>query len=142
MIKLKKTIIINAPVKKIFDYVSELDNLTEIWPSLMQVKDIQQLPSGGNSFWFLYKMAGIRIEGTGNIEYVLNQRIIIQTKGGIQSTQIWTLQLEASGARATIEMEYNVPIPVVGKLAEAVVVDMNEREGDLVMANLKVRMET
>lgn len=142
MAKLKKTITINAPVKKIFDYASELNNLTEIWPSLMQVKDIQQLPSGGNSFWFLYKMAGIRIEGTGNIEYVPNQRIIIQTKGGIPSTQIWTLQFEASGTRATIEMEYNVPIPVVGKLAEAIVVDMNEREGDLVMANLKVRMET
>ena len=141
MIKLKKTIIISAPVKKIFDYVSELDNLTEIWPSLMKVTDIQQLPSGGNSFRFVYMMAGIFIEGTGNSEYVPNQRIIIQTTSSIQSTQIWTLQPEASGTMVTIEMEYNVPIPVLGKLTKAVVVDMNDREGNLVMANLKIRME-
>ena len=142
MIKLKKTIIISAPVKEIFNYISELENLTEIWPSLMQVKDIQQLPGGGNSFRFVYMMAGILIEGTGNIESTPNRRIIIQTTGGIQSTQIWTLELEANGTRATVEMEYNIPVPILGKLIEAVVVDMNDREGDLVMANLKVRMET
>jgi hypothetical protein len=34
-----------------------------------------------------------------------------------------------------------VPIPLLGKLAEAVIVKMNEREAELVLANLKVRME-
>ena len=41
----------------------------------------------------------------------------------------------------TFEIEYTVPVPVLGKLAEAVIVKMNEREGDLVLANLKARME-
>ena len=41
----------------------------------------------------------------------------------------------------TFKVEYTVPIPVLGKLAEAVIVKMNDREGDLILANLKARME-
>ena len=38
-------------------------------------------------------------------------------------------------------VEYTVPIPLLGKLAEAFIVRMNDREGDLTLANLKARME-
>ena len=41
----------------------------------------------------------------------------------------------------TTEIEYSVPVPVLGRLAEALVVKMNEREAELVLANLKSRME-
>jgi hypothetical protein len=34
-----------------------------------------------------------------------------------------------------------VPIPVVGRMAEALIVKLNEHKGDLVLANLKARME-
>jgi len=34
-----------------------------------------------------------------------------------------------------------VPIPVLGKLAEAIIVKMNEHEGEVILANLKSRME-
>jgi len=37
--------------------------------------------------------------------------------------------------------EYTIPIPVLGKLAEALVLRQNEREADLAMANIKDRME-
>jgi hypothetical protein len=39
------------------------------------------------------------------------------------------------------EVEYTIPISVLGKLAEMIVVKMNEHEGDTIMANLKSRME-
>jgi hypothetical protein len=38
-------------------------------------------------------------------------------------------------------VEYNIPIPVLGKLAETIVVKMNDHEGDIIMTNLKSRME-
>jgi uncharacterized membrane protein len=46
MTKAAKSITINAPIKKIFDYISEPTNLPEIWPSLMEIKDVQRLPDG------------------------------------------------------------------------------------------------
>ena len=142
MAKVKKTITINAPVEKVFGYVSEPTNLPEIWPSLVEVKDVQRLPNGGTSNRWVYKMAGIRLEGTSeDTEYVPNQRRVAKTKGGVQSTQTWTFQPEAGGTKVTFEVEYTVPIPVLGKLAEAVIVKMNEHEGDLLLDNLKARME-
>ena len=64
MAKVETTITITAPVEKIFNYIQEMTNLPEIWPSLVQITDIKQLPNGGFSNRFVYKMAGIRLEGT------------------------------------------------------------------------------
>ena len=68
MVKAVKTITIKAPVEKVFDYLSEPTNLPEIWPSLVEIKDVQKLPSGGNRNRWVYKMAGIRLEGTSESE--------------------------------------------------------------------------
>jgi len=142
MIKAGSSIIINAPVTKIFDYLSEPTNQPEIWPSLMEIKDVQRLPDGKTKNRWVYKMAGIRLEGTSEgVESVVNQRIVSKTKGGVESTQTWIFQPEAGGIKVTFEVEYTVPIPVLGKLAEAIIVKMNEHEGEVILANLKSRME-
>ena len=142
MAKLETTISINAPVEKIFGYVSEPSNLPEIWPSLMEVKNVQRIPNGGTTNDWVYKMVGMRLQGTSeDVEYVANQHFVAKTKGGVQSTQTWTVQPEAGRTKVTFEVEYTVPIPVLGKLAEAIIVKMNDREGDLILANLKARME-
>jgi hypothetical protein len=41
----------------------------------------------------------------------------------------------------TTEVEYTVPIPLLGKLVEAFIVKQNEHEAELFLANLKARME-
>ena len=142
MVKGEITITINAPVEKVFDYVNEPTNLPEIWPSMVEVKDVQRLPNGGTSFQWVYKMAGMRFEGTTeDTEYVPNQRVVSKSTGGIESTFTWTFQPEDSGTKVTVEVEYTVPIPLLGKVAEAFIVKQNERELELVLANLKAKME-
>ena len=142
MPKTETSITIKAPVEKVFGYISEPTNLPEIWPSLVEIKDVQSLPNGGHANRWVYKMAGIRLEGSSeDIEYVANQRVVSRTKGGVESTQTWILQPEGGGTKVTFKVEYTVPIPVLGKLAEAIIVKMNEHEGDVILANLKARME-
>jgi len=143
MTKVEKTITINAPVEKVFSYVvDEPTNLLEIMPSMVEVKEVQRLPNGGTSFRWVGKMAGVRLEGTSeDIEYVANQRVVSKTKDGFESTWTWTFRPEAGGTKLTLEVEYTVPIPLLGKLAEAFIVKANEREVDSVLANLKDRME-
>ena len=87
-------------------------------------------------------MAGVRLEGSSDdIEFVSNQRLVSKTKGGADSTQIWTFKPEADGTKVIFRVEYTVLVPVLGKLAEAIIVKMNDREGDLLLANLKARTE-
>jgi len=142
MAKVEKAITINAPVEKVCDYINEPTNLPEVWPSMVEAKDVQRLPNGGNRFRWVYKMAGVRFEGTSeDTEVIANQRVVSKTKGGIESTVTWTFQPEAGGTKVTYEAEYTVPIPLLGKLAESFIVKQNEREAELILANLKARME-
>ena len=142
MAKVERTITINAPVEKVFSYLDEPTNLPEIWPSFVEVKDVKRLPSGGNSFGWVYKMAGMPFKGTSEeVEYVPNERVVAKTKGGIESTVTWTYQAEDGGTRLTLEVEYTVPVPLLGRLAEALIVKLNENEADVVITNLKTRME-
>ena len=140
MAKIDKEVWVNAPIEKIFDYINEPSNLPEFWPSLIEIKDVQSLPNGGYSARWVYKMAGMRFEGTGEYTQIIpNQWFVIKTKGGIRSTIIWTFRSKENRTRVTLTIEYNIPIPLFGKLAEAIIVKMNEQEADLMMAHLRTR---
>jgi uncharacterized protein YndB with AHSA1/START domain len=143
MAKIERTITINAPVEKVFGYLTDPTKLPEIWPSLIEVKDVQQLPEVvGSSYHWVYKMAGVRFEGTTEtIEHVPNQRVVVKDKGGIQSTRSTLFQPENGGTKVTTQTEYTIPVPLLGKLAETVILKLNEHEADVVQANLKTRME-
>ncbi len=141
MAKLTKTITINAPVEKVFAFMNEPSNLPEIWPSMVEVKDVKPSPAGGNNFAWVYKMAGMRFKGASTTEAIPNQRVVTKSIKGIQSTFTWTYQPEAGGTKISLEVEYIIPVPLLGKLAEEFIVKQNEHEADAMLANLKTRME-
>ena len=138
----KKSILINAPAEKVFEYIIVPANLLEIWPSMIEAKDIHPLPNGGHKFHWVYKMAGMRFEGvTEDTEVVPDQRIVSINKGGIDGEITWDFTPEGEATRVTMKADYTVPIPLLGKLAEAFIVKQNDNEGETILANLKARME-
>ncbi len=143
MVKVEKEVWIEAPAEKIFDYVIQPSSYPEFSPSLIEMKEVQSLPNGGYSVVWVYKMLGMRFEGAGECTQVVpNRFIVIETMGGIWSTIAWTFRPWENKTRVTLTIEYKVPIPLLGKLAEAIVAKMNEHEADLVMANLQAILET
>jgi uncharacterized membrane protein len=143
MAKLQKSIVIKAPVEKVFSYMSDPTHLPDIWPSMVEVKDVKPSPTGGSNFGWVYKMAGMRIDGASETtEYLPNQRQVTQSTKGIQSKFTWTYQPDPGGVKLTVEVDYTVPVPVLGKVAEAVIVRQNEGEAETLLANLKARMES
>jgi uncharacterized membrane protein len=143
MAKVEKTIIVNAPVEKVFSYMDDpLSNL-EWLPGMVDVRDVVQTPNKvGTHFRWTYKMAGIRFEGeTTTTEYVPNKRVVTQSRGGISSTWTFAYEPQADGTKLTLSVDYSIPIPVLGKLAEALVLKQNEREANLALANVKEKVE-
>ena len=141
MAKVQRTISINAPVEKVFAYIADPMNTPEWVPSMMEVKDV--IGSGvGQHYRWTYKMAGVRIQGESTVtEHVPNERRVMQSKGGIVSTWDFNLESQDAGTKLTVDIEYTIPVPVLGKLAEKLVLKRNEREADLAMANLKENIE-
>ncbi|MFC1923693.1 SRPBCC family protein [Chloroflexota bacterium] len=140
MATIKSSISINAPVEKVFE-MAKPEFLPEFWPSLVEVKNIQELPNGGFSWDWVYKMAGMRFNGSSvHTEYVVNERTVAQSTG-IESTITWTYEPEDGGTKMTALTEYKIPVPLLGKMAEAFIVKMNENESATILANLKARLE-
>ncbi len=140
MATIKSSITINAPVDKVFEYTKP-ENLPEIWPSLVEVKNVKELPSGGYSWDWKYKMAGMNFNGSSeHVEFVENERTVSQSTG-IESTITWAYEALAGGTKMTSQTEYKIPVPLLGKVAEAFITKVNENESATILANLKARME-
>ena len=142
MAKVKKSIVIDASPEKVFDYVDKPAHLPEFWSSFVEAKDIERLPNGGTRFGWVYKMAGVRFEGTTETtEYVANQRLVTENNGGVSSTITWTFQADYGGTKVTFDADYTVNLPVLRKLAESFLVRQNEREAETLLGSLKDKME-
>jgi len=142
MPKVERSVSIKAPVEKVFGFMDDPKNLVGIMPGMTEVKDVWPLPTGGSNFNWTYKMAGMRFECASEAtEWIANQRIVTETTEGIPSKFTWTYQPEADGMKLTVEEEYIVPIPLLGRLDFDVIIKQNEREADEMLANLKALME-
>jgi hypothetical protein len=142
MTKIIKSVFIEAPVEKIYDYLIEPMNLQEYWPNVIKISDVKQLPNGGYSTRWVYQMSFLKFIGTGiTVDCARNQFIIDHIKGGIESTQKWSLSPKGPGTMATFEVEYNIPIPVIGRVLEKLLEKINHRDGEQLMALLKSKME-
>jgi len=142
MASLTKSVVIHAPVDKVFGYLDDPLHEPEFWPSLVEIKDVERLPNGGRKDHWTYKMAGVRLDGVAETtERIPNRRIVDKTTGAVDSTQTWMIEPQGDDTKVTFQIDYTVPVPVLGKLAEAAIVKLNDHEGDVIMENLKTILE-
>jgi len=143
MAAIDKELMINAPVETIFKFVIKSSNLTRIWPSLVEIKNEKLLPNGGYSANWMYRMTGIYLAGTSEcVEVVLNKWFSVKIMGAVDCTMTWTFRTKDNiQTKVTITLDYHVSLPLFNRLAENIIVKMNEHEAELVLANLKLIME-
>ncbi len=142
MEKISKSIRIHVPVADVFDHLSNPVNLLEIWPSMVEVNNPVVSATGAHTFDWVYKMAGVRFHGRADTVQVERPRLIVsKNESGIPSTFRWSLQDQDGGTRLNLDVEYSLPTPVLGKLAEVVVAKMNEHEAEILLANIKHNLE-
>lgn len=142
MAKITKSTRINASVDRVFEYLSNPENLLEVWPNMVEVSNIQMKPDGGRAYDWVYKMAGMKFHGHADTTALeKNKRTVVKNDKGIPSTFEWTFAGEDGGMRLTVSVEYTIPVPLVQKLAEKLVHRMNERDAETLLENIKARVE-
>jgi hypothetical protein len=91
---------------------------------------------------FVYKMAGVRLEGSSeDMEFEAGRRIFSHMQGGVESTVRWDFEPHDGGTQLTLQTDYKVPIPLLGKLADSVIARLNEHETEVPRANMQACME-
>lgn len=141
MASLSRSAVIQAPLERLFEYVSDAEKLPEWLPSMVEVRKVVGSGEGQQYDW-TYKMIGLLLNGqTTVVEYVPNKCTVHQSIGTIRST--WTIGVEphADGSRLTIFVEYEVPVPVLGRLAERVAISRDARDFEMAFENIKETLE-
>jgi uncharacterized protein YndB with AHSA1/START domain len=100
------TIVINQPVEKVFDYVSNPVNLPEWQGPPTGIRDIQQTTPGqlreGDRFTTVLQFVGWRYETPTEVSaYEPNRRLSYRGTGGPVPTQITFIFEEVPGGRAS-----------------------------------------
>jgi uncharacterized membrane protein len=142
MAKVKRSVLVDAPVEKVYNYLVDYKNQPDWIPSTVEVWDASE-PGVGQTFKWKYKMAGILIEGeTTMTELVPNKRIGFKTSGAVASEWLMVIDAKEGGTEVELNIEYTIPVPVLGKVAEKIVLKRNEKETDLAMENIRMTLES
>ena len=142
MVKAEGNIIINAPVEKVFGLVMDTERMPDWLPLMMEVHDIQGKKDIGRKFKWTYKFIGIKFEGMSEIvELVPNKKIVTKSKAGIES--VWTFNFSQKGkdTQTDLLVEYTIPVPLLGKFAESLVVKQGTRDLKHSLETLKNLLE-
>ena len=141
MVTVRKSVVISAPPDRVFDYVTEPSTMAEWLTKMVEVRDIVGTGEGQQYEW-TFKMVGIQLRGqTVVVDYILNQCSNHQSIGMISSSWTTTIEPHEDGAKLNSQIEYTLPVPVLGKLAEHLTVRRNARDLDSSLLNVKEALE-
>jgi uncharacterized membrane protein len=141
MIKIHKSIEIKAPVKEVYDYVDDPTTSPEWMQGMIEVNNVTGSGVGRHYDW-TYKMAGMRLKGENLCtEDVPEKHIVVESKGGVES--VWTFNFDNRNDATVLDLDidYKIPVPVIGKLAEKVLLKRNERIAEMDLLNIKEKLE-
>ncbi len=137
----KDSILIEAPPDDVFAYVDDPSELPTWLPGMVEVRNV--IGTGlGQQYEYTYKMAGVLLRGQNVvIEHVPNERGVHQVIGMISALWEYSVESHINGAVFNLEVEYSVPIPVLGRLAERLAIKQNGASFELALINVKDLLE-
>lgn len=142
MASIHKSIEIKAPIKGVYTYIDDPTKDPEWMTSMIEVKNVTGSGVGRHFDW-TYKMAGLRLKGeTTCTEDVPEKHIVVETKGGVESTWTFNLEPRRDVTVLNLDIDYKIPVPVLGNLVEKVLLKRNERETEMNLMNIKEKLES
>ena len=136
------SIVINASAENVYNYLADQMKQPEWLPGMIEVTDSTG-NEVGDTFKWKYKMAGIMLSGETTVEELVpNRRIATRSKGGASSYWVFDIKEEHGSTQLDLDIEYTLPVPVLGKIAEKAILKRNQRETDMALQNIKEILES
>ncbi len=144
MARVERSIVINAPVDKVFARIEDNERFPEWWPNMVEQK--RQTPGPlavGSKSTFTYNMLGVKTSGEIELTvYEPPSHLTVKTSGGVTGTFDWRCALEGSGTRLSVVVDYSLPGSILGKIADKLVVEKrNEADLEEGLNKLKTLLE-
>ena len=141
MPRIKSGVKINAPVEKVFEYIGHPENIMEWWPNVTAVRDVTG--QGEHQTWtFDYKIMGLHFTAKAKVTRSrLNYERRVESEGGMDANWYWEFRPADGGTQLRWVIDYEIPLPVLGKIGEWITTRRMERVARFSLANIKERME-
>jgi ligand-binding SRPBCC domain-containing protein len=144
MAQITRSIKINAPLPKVFDYVTKPGNWTKYVTGLVDVRNVSSdIPEAGTTFEWTYRMLGVNNDGMGRIgDFEKNRKFTMEMEGSFPIKETYTFQGDENSTELTFDIRYDVPGKVLGVIADKLVVErLNVKEADAILNKVKVLCE-
>ena len=144
MATIKEKITINAPVDKVFGFMTSPENWTKYVTSLTNVSDFSSAGlEHGTTFTWEYRMLGVKLSGTGIItDNAKNRAFGMKMTGAVPMSEYYTFAHSGDNTDLTVEINYELPGKVLEKIANSRIVEkLNQREAMNVLEKIKVLCE-
>jgi hypothetical protein len=91
-------------------------------PPGMTTEAVYETPAVvGNSYEWTFKMLGIPRKGVTVItEYVPGERVASRSFGAWEGTSTWTVEPEDGGSKATVQVEFRLPVPLIDRFFDPI----------------------
>ena len=141
--RFEQKIDIKAKPQKVFDFLTTPEKIPLVLPSLIENTNVSELPLRKSStFDWHYQMYGVKLKGKWEVtEIAAPTRYAARTTGDTESTWDYRLEETGGGTRVHVTVEYATPRSVLGKAGLAVVQQLNRKELDAYLSNLKTVLE-
>lgn len=144
MATIKEKITINAPVDKVFGFMTTPDNWTEYVTSLTNVSEVSSAGlEPGTTFTWEYRMLGVKLSGTGTVtDNTRNAVFGMKMTGAVPISEYYIFTPSGDDTELAIEITYELPGKVLEKIANSRIVEkLNQREAINVLEKIKLFCE-
>jgi len=137
-----KTINIDAPVERVFEFWKNTDNFPHFMTNVREVRNL----GGGRSQWTVAGPAGLSVKWNAVVtEFIPNKIIAWKSEPGSAVANVGVVRFEpnnGAGARVTIRMSYNPPAGAIGHAFAKIFGANPKREMDQDLLRMKTMIET
>lgn len=144
MIKMEKSIVVDAPIEKVFAYLYDPVNEPEYMTGVHEVKDVQRLPDGRYTYTEVGKFLGMDVDYTCEYtEVIPNELLVEKTHGGGTdgSMSLRFERLEDSKTRVSMVGESSLHGGPMAKFGESFLAKFFDHGSEMAMEAAKAHIE-
>jgi carbon monoxide dehydrogenase subunit G len=133
---------VDAPIERILEFLDEPRNHVKMTPGLLSIETTAD-DDGGWEGHYVYKLAGVRLEGTVRaVEREHPSHLVHELSGAIDGRVVATLaKTDDRGVTIEYSAEYDLPGTVLAAVPEATATGYVSRDLECTLANLKTHLE-
>lgn len=144
MAQISESVIINAPIEKVFEYVTDPANGAKFVPGVIEQTDISpKTPRVGQKWDWYVNLIGAEFRGHAEVmELEPLKKWAVKTWGNADSFRTYAFEPSGEGTKLTIEVEHTAIKGALAALASIVIDGIHQVNLKQSLAKLKQIMET